>query len=257
MLHDMLFSVMMISFPLIASAQLVPIRYTDGNQTLVSLLGKPESINNQTKGILILPAWMGISQHEQDVAVQLNKMGYFSMVADIYGSGKYPSNKREAGEIATYYKTHTSQYRHRINIALQEFIKAGANADHIIIIGYCFGGTGALEAARSNMPVEGVVSFHGGLRRDDMYEVKTIKPKVLVLHGADDVYVTQQDILAFQEEMRKSGADWQMNYYSGAVHAFTDPAAGTDKSTGAAYNQEADQKSWNDFMTFLKWVWQN
>jgi dienelactone hydrolase len=66
------------------------------------------------------------------------------------------------------------------------------------------------------MPVEGVVSFHGGLRRDDMYEVKTIKPKVLVLHGADDVYVTQQDILAFQEEMRKSGADWQMNYYSGA-----------------------------------------
>ena len=63
MLHDMLFSVMMISFPLIAGAQLVPIRYTDGNQTLVSLLGKPESINNQSKGILILPARMGISQH--------------------------------------------------------------------------------------------------------------------------------------------------------------------------------------------------
>jgi hypothetical protein len=39
MLHDMLFSMMMISFPLIAGAQLVPIRYTDENQTLVSLWG--------------------------------------------------------------------------------------------------------------------------------------------------------------------------------------------------------------------------
>ena len=33
----------------------------------------------------------------------------------------------------------------------------------IAVIGFCFGGTGALEAARAGLPVKGVVSFHGGL----------------------------------------------------------------------------------------------
>ena len=52
--------------------------------------------------------------------------------------------------------------------------------------------------------------------------------------------------------MRAAKADWQMNIYANAVHAFTDKSAGNDNSKGAAYNQKADQRSWEDFMTFLK-----
>jgi len=124
--------------------------------------------------------------------------------------------------------------------------------DKIVVLGYCFGGTGAIEAARINMKVNGVVSFHGGLGRDANREIDKIKPKVLVLHGADDPYESAQEISYFQEEMRHADADWQMVYYAKAVHAFTDKNAGNDNSKGAAYNENADKRSWQAMLAFLK-----
>jgi dienelactone hydrolase len=35
-----------------------------------------------------------------------------------------------------------------------------------------------------------------------------------------------------------------MVYFGNAVHSFTNPAAGVDKSKGAAYNYNADQRGW-------------
>ncbi len=72
-----------------------------------------------------------------------------------------------------------------------------------------------------------------------------------MLHGADDPYVPESDIRAFQEEMRSSKADWQMNYYANAVHAFTEKSAGDDNSKGAAYNELADRRSWEALKSFF------
>jgi len=143
-------------------------------------------------------------------------------------------------------------YQKRISLALEQLVKTGADKDNIVIIGYCFGGTGALEAARAGLPLKGVVSFHGGLGKDASRPNKAINTKVLVLHGADDPHVPQKDIEAFQQEMKESKADWQMIYYSNAVHAFTEKEAGNDPSKGAAYNEMADKRSWEHFMVFLE-----
>ena len=147
-------------------------------------------------------------------------MGYHAFVADIYGEGNYPTSSKEAGQQAGYYKKNVADYQRRIQLALNELIKSGANKDKIVVIGYCFGGTGALEAARGGMNVQGVVSFHGGLDKAEDRLVATIQPKVLVLHGADDPFVPEKEVATFQKEMRDAKADWQMIYYAGAVHSF-------------------------------------
>ncbi|RZJ24495.1 MAG: dienelactone hydrolase family protein, partial [Flavobacterium sp.] len=203
-------------------------------------------------GILILPAWKGIDDHAKEVAQKLASEGYYTFVADIYGEGNYPKDASQAGERAGFYKKNYADYQRRIRLALDQLIKSGANADNIVMIGYCFGGTGVLEAARAGMPVKGVVSFHGGLGKDPSRATTPITTKVLVCHGADDPYEPKEEIDAFQKEMRDSKADWQMIYYANAVHAFTDPAAGNDNSKGAAYNATADRRSWQHFMLFLK-----
>jgi dienelactone hydrolase len=51
--------------------------------------------------------------------------------------------------------------------------------------------------------------------------------------------------------MRKAGADWQMILYGGAVHGFTNPDAGSDKTKGVAYDEEADRRSWQAMRNFL------
>lgn len=245
------FLILLLFMALHSTAQLKAVAYKDGEQKLNGFAIAPVKPIKQNPGILILPAWKGIGTHSKGVADKLAKLGYHAFIADIYGEGHYPTNPQEAGQQAGYYKTNVEAYQKRISLALEQLIKSGADANNIVIIGYCFGGTGALEAARGGLPVKGVVSFHGGLGKDASRPNTTIKPEVLVLHGADDPHVSQKEIEAFQKEMKDSNADWQMIYYANAVHAFTEPEAGNDPSKGAAYNAKADERSWNHFLQFL------
>lgn len=228
------------------------IEYKDGEQVLSGISVKPSKPTPNKPGVLILPAWMGIDDHAKDSANRLAALGYITFIADIYGKDKRPTNYAEAGQKAGYFKSNIKEYQIRIKLALDQLIKQGANPDNIVVMGYCFGGTGAIEAARTNMKVKGIVSFHGGLGRDEKRDIETIKPKVLVLHGADDPYESKQEVDYFQEEMRKAKADWQMVFYANAVHAFTDKNAGNDNSKGAAYNELADNRSWRELLAFLK-----
>lgn len=248
-----LFLVMIMS-AFMSQAQLKPIDYTDGAQKLSGFISKPANALKNKAGVLILPAWMGIDDHAKESAEELSKLGYYTFVADIYGVGNKPSNYSEAGQKAGYYKKNIQEYQKRIQLALEQLIKQGANPDEIVVMGYCFGGTGAIEAARTNMKVKGIVSFHGGLARDEARAIEPISARVLVLHGADDPYESEAEIKAFQNEMRTSKADWEMVYYANAVHSFTDKNAGTDNSKGAAYNEKADKRSWKALLEFLKEV---
>jgi dienelactone hydrolase len=235
-------------------AQLTTIAYSDGPQKLNGELALPANTTKKKAGILILPAWKGIDENSRSSAKQLSADGYYAFIADIYGEGNYPKDSKEASARAGYYKKNVKDYQHRIQLALEQLIKAGADSSRIVVIGYCFGGTGALEAARGGLRVKGVVSFHGGLSRDTTRSIQPINVRVLVLHGADDPNVPQEAILAFQNEMRAAKADWQMVYYANAVHSFTDRAAGNDNSKGAAYNALAAKRSWEEMKRFLEEV---
>jgi dienelactone hydrolase len=249
-----LFAVVMAT--LISNAQLKAVSYNDGGQKLNGFGIAPEKKSKSNPGVLILPAWKGIDEHSKEAAQNLSKLGYYAFVADIYGEGNYPKDAKEAGEKSGYYKKNFMEYRKRIQLALEQLVSSGADTDNMVVIGYCFGGTGALEAIRGSLNVKGAVSFHGGLGKDPARYNNPIEEKVLVLHGADDPFVSENDIKSFEKEMRDGNADWQMIYYADAVHAFTEKSAGNDKSKGAAYNEKADKRSWQHLLLFLREVLQ-
>ena len=70
-------------------------------------------------------------------------------------------------------------------------------------------------------------------------------------HRGDDPFVPVKDVLAFQEEMRKAGVDWQMEIFGGAVHSFTNPSSGSDPKKGIAYDERADRRSWEAMKRFF------
>ncbi|WP_163400985.1 dienelactone hydrolase family protein [Flavobacterium fluviatile] len=236
------------------NAQLKTVKYNDGDQVLNGLSIKSAKKSSQNPGILLLPAWLGIDNASKGIAEDLSKLGYTVFIADIYGEGNYPKNTSEAGKQAGFYKKNYEAYQKRIQLALDQLIKSGANANNIVAIGYCFGGTGVLEAARGKLNVKGVVSFHGGLGKDAARPSEPITTKVLVCHGADDPFVSKEEISGFQQEMRETKADWQMIYYANSVHSFTNPEAGNDNSKGAAYNAVAAKRSFEHLQLFLNEV---
>ncbi len=244
--------IFLFAFSFITSQAQKLVQYNDDSQKLEGIISVPEKKIANGNAVLLLPAWMGIDNNAKENATELAKLGYLTFVADIYGIDKRPTSPSEAGKLAGFYKTNIKEYQKRIQLALNELIKQGANPDKIAVIGYCFGGTGAIEVARTNMNVRGVVSFHGGLGRDSARTIEPINTKVLVLHGADDFYVPETEIKAFQNEMRTAKADWQMVYYANSVHAFTHKDAGNDNSKGAAYNEKAAKRSWEAMKVFFE-----
>jgi len=222
-----------------------PLTYADGSTQLAGYVAHPASAKGARAGILIIHQWMGLTDHERQVVDELAKLGYVALAADIYGQGVRPANTQEAGALAGRYKGDRALFRQRIAAAV-EALKAqkGVDPNRLAVIGFCFGGTGALEAARAGLPVKGVVSFHGGLDQPATAKVAPITAKVLVCHGADDPYVPATEVAAFQEEMRQAKADFTFIAYAGAVHAFTQKEAGNDPSKGAAYQEAAARRSW-------------
>ncbi len=207
-------------------------------------------------GVVIVHDWMGVSDYVKMRAEQMAKLGYVAFVADIYGKGIRPKDTNEAGALATQYKTgDRKELRARSEAAFNELKKnTFVDTAKVSAMGYCFGGTAALEMARMALPLKGVVSFHGGLSAANMTDAKNIKSKVLVLHGAIDPYVNAAEVTNFQKEMNDAAVDYQFVAYSGAVHAFTEKHVGTDIKTGAAYNEKADQRSFVAMKSFLEEV---
>jgi dienelactone hydrolase len=202
-------------------------------------------------GILIVHDWMGIGKNTEERAIQLANKGYVAFAADIYGVGNLPKDQAGAKEIATKFKTDYKLLRAHAQAALDTLSKQKqVNKDKLAAIGYCFGGTTALELARDGAPILGVVSIHGGLATQQ--KASKLAPKVLALHGGDDPFVKPEEVAGFEQEMRDAKADWQFIAYGNAVHSFTIKDAGDDNSKGAAYNKSADMRSWIAMMDFFK-----
>ena len=235
-----------------AFSQGKPLNYTDGDAKLQGYFVKAKSQKAKSPGVVIIHQWMGLSGHEKTSADKLAALGYNALAADIYGTGNTPKNTSEAGEKAGFYKTNYQVFQSRIKSAIEQLIKLGTDPNRIVVMGYCFGGTGALEAARAGLPVKGVVSIHGGLGKDAKRSNGPIKASVLILHGADDPYSPQAEIDQVTKELKEGKADWQMILYSNAVHAFTQVEAGNDNSKGAAYNEAAAKRSWGHLKLFLE-----
>lgn len=228
------------------------VEYKEGSTPLEGFLVYDDSWKEPRPAVVIVHQWMGLTDYEKMRAQQLAQKGYVAFALDIYGKGVRPTSMEEAGKLAGQYKNDIPAYRAREKAAL-DFIAKNKHVDpkKIVIMGYCFGGTGALEAARAGFPVVGAVSFHGGLSTPQPQNTKNVKPKLLVMHGAIDPNVPTKEVEGFMKEMNDAKADYQFIAYSGAVHAFTQKNAGNDISKGVAYNEAADRRSWMAFMNFL------
>ena len=244
--------IVLTSLAAVAAIHTETIEYRDGDTVFEGYLAYDDGITVSRPGVLVVHQWMGLTGYEKRRCEMLAQLGYTAFACDIYGKGVRPKDAAEAGAQAGKYKNDRKLLRERVNAGLQVLRKqSSVDPGRIAAIGYCFGGTTVIELARSGTDIAGVVSFHGGLDSPNPADGKNIKCKVLALQGADDPFVPARDITAFEEEMRQAGVDWELTQYGGAVHSFTQPEAGNDNSKGAAYNERADKRSWEDMKQFF------
>ncbi len=231
------------------------VEYKEGETPLEGFAVSPAHLPKGAKTplVVVVHEWMGLDHYAKTRARMLAELGYVAFAADIYGKGIRATNTEEAGKLAGKYKNDRPLMRKRIGAAIETALKLpGVDPTRVAVIGYCFGGTVALEAARAKLPIVAAVSFHGGLSAADPKETKDLRAKILVLHGADDPTVPPAEVAAFQQEMRDAKADWQFIAYGNAVHKFTNPEAPYKPGQAFGYNEKADHRSWQAMRDFFK-----
>jgi dienelactone hydrolase len=218
--------------------------YRDGDLALRGYLARPAKIDGATPGVLVVHDWFGCGPYAQQRARELADRGYIAFALDMYGGGKVAGERKEAAALAGGFYQDLPLMVRRAKAGLDQLrAQPGIDGKRIAAIGFCFGGSTVLNLARSGEPIQGVVSFHGGLKAALPMEPGAVKARVLVLHGGADPFVPPADVAGFMEEMTRAGAVWRMETYGGAVHSFSNPTAGADVKSGSAYDADAERRS--------------
>ena len=231
------------------------VSYFDGAVECIGHLSIPES-PTPLPLVLVAHTWKGRSKFEGEKVQALNSLGYAALSIDIYGGGVNGQSPQENQALIEPFMADRQLFRQRL-ISAVEFGKdlEGVDASKIAMIGFCFGGLASIELARSGYDLAGCVSFHG-LLNQSTETFNQVRSKLLVLHGDLDPMVSSEQILALQDEMTQSEADWQFISYGNTHHAFTNPEA-NDIEMGAVYNHDSDKRSWVAMTNFLKEVFDN
>lgn len=239
--------VLITAFRSIARSAIVsrPIEYNMAGKKFEGLIAYDDQLKAPLPGVLVAHNWMGVTTQTKDIVERLAHEGFAAVAVDIYGREVRPKTIEEASALSGGFKKDRTSLRNRMQRGLK-LLKDQQQVDknNIAVIGFCFGGTAAIELARAGADAKAFVSFHGGLDSPKPADGARIKGRILALHGADDPFVPAADVAAFEDEMRKSKVDWQLIKYGGAVHSFTEKEAGNDNSKGAAYNEQAAKRSW-------------
>jgi dienelactone hydrolase len=234
-----------------AAVKTETVAYKQDTASLEGTLVYESGMKGKRPGIVLFPDWMGMTDLARQYGERVARMGYVVLVADVYGKGVHPKDAQEAGALAAVYRNDRTLMKARAKAALEQLShSARVDTAKVAAMGFCFGGGVALELARSGAGLDGVVSVHGNLDTPHPDEAKNIKAHVLVLHGADDPFVTQDQVKAFEDRMRSARVDWTLTQYGNAVHAFTNPEAGNDNSKGAAYNPKASDRAFRAMRDF-------
>lgn len=227
--------------------------YTNNGKAYKSFLAFDQSKKGELPVVFIIPEWWGMNDYVKRRAEQLAGLGYMAVAIDMYGDGKVVDNPDDAGKLAKPFYGNADLAKQSFEAALKQVQNIQkANKTKMAAIGYCFGGAMALNMARINEPLKGVVSFHGNL----MSGVKPVANNVsiLVLNGADDTFVSKDEIASFKKEMDSAKIQYKFVDYPGAVHSFTNPDAtetGKKYNMKVAYNEAADKASWEEMKGFL------
>jgi dienelactone hydrolase len=225
--------------------------YAADGSALRGFVAADTASTERRPGVLVIHDWLGVGGYVQARSQMLARLGYVGFAADIYGAELRPSGD-DAPQVVGRFYGDPALVRARAQAGLEQLqAHPLVDPDRIAVIGYCFGGFCALELARTGADLAGVVSFHGLLRTDFPADDAKIGAKVLVLTGAADPVVPDEQVREFEDAMRAAPAvDWQLVRYSGAMHAFTQPEANAP-GHGAAYQAAADHRSWAAMLAFF------
>ena len=222
------------------------VAYDVHGTVMVGRLALPDGADRRP-AVLIAHEGPGLDDHQRGRADELAELGYVAFALDYHGGGRWIEDRDQMMTRLGALGGDPDRTRDLARAGLEVLLaEPRADRSNVAVIGYCFGGTVALELARGGADLKAVVGFHPGLTTIRPEDAANIKARVLVLVGSEDPFVPVEHRLAFEAEMGAGGVDWEMIIYGGAEHSFTHPRADPDLTglPGIRFDARAAERSW-------------
>lgn len=201
-------------------------------------------------GVLVVHGAHGLGDHVSACAARIAELGHAVLAVDLWGDGRQLTNPDDIGDMLGRFSADPALWMGRLEAARQALVSA-SGVGRLGMVGYCFGGSSALEFVRSGGAVDAAVSFHGGLDNvGDDWTGAAQAAAVLICTGADDPLASSAELSRVEAGMTSAGLCWEVNRYGGAKHAFTEPDR-PGAPPFVAYHAEANRRSWAAMADFL------
>ena len=238
-----------------AAIQGKEVSYEADGTKLKGYVAYDDAVKGKRPGVLVVHEWWGLNDYARKRARMLAQRGYTALALDMYGNGKMAHHPDDAQKFSSEVSQNEALAKARFEAALALLKQQKTvDADNIGAIGYCFGGSVALNMARIGEPLKVVESFHGGLKTSHPAEPGVVKARIASFTGEADPFIPAEQVAAFRQEMEKAGVTPLVVTYPGAMHSFTSPEAdrlGKEFNLPMAYNADADKDSWNKGMALM------
>ena len=219
--------------------------YTAGDQRYVAYLAVDRGRAGRRPGVLVIPEGPGLGELNRERARELARMGHVALAIDYHGDGRTYDDMQEMTARLAVLRGDPAIIRAITRAALALLVaQPEVDPARVAAIGFCYGGTAALELARSGAEVACTVGFHSGLATKRPEDARHIRGKVLICNGADDPLVPPEERAAFEAEMRAGQVDWRLYVFGNTVHGFANPDAGRRGNPALAYHRPTAERAW-------------
>lgn len=209
--------------------------------------------DSSAAAVLLVHDAFGLGEEMIGNATRLAEAGHPVFLADVWGERATPSSVTEIGPLISGMAQDRDRWLGRIAAAHAALdAQPEFTGRPPALLGYCFGGSSALEYLRTGAAVAGVAAVHPGLDLLDQDWSTPGSGSVLLMIGTDDPMATPDMRHRLQEHLSSAGLDHQFHLYSNTTHAFTSPkAAGSPRPEVFAYNARSAARAWAATTGFL------
>ncbi|MBL3680218.1 dienelactone hydrolase family protein [Leucobacter chromiireducens] len=206
------------------------IAYRHGGTEMLGVLCAPAGARELPAVLLVHDAF-GLGGDTIALARELAALGLAVFAADVWSHRYAPTEAAELGSLIDAMVADRAEWLGRIAAAhAAAAAQPEIDAQALVGLGHCFGGSSVLEHLRVGGQLRGVVAIHAGL---DLLapgwesalgdSEGGCAPRVLLCTGADDPMATAAQRAELQAGLDQAAIEWETHLYSGTVHGFTSP----------------------------------
>jgi dienelactone hydrolase len=209
-----------------------------------------DSAKGRAPTVLVFHDWSGRSENQESFARRLAALGYNAFAVDLYAGKRGGTPDENNALMGPLFNDRDLLRRKLLGVVAVVAALPEVDPGKLAAIGFCFGGLCVLDLARAGGAVRGVASFHGLFVPPGLPTATPIKPKIVAFHGWDDPMVKPEAVVGLGQELTEAGADWRIEAFGGAMHAFMMEGADVP-DMGIKYDAATARRAWAGLEDFL------